>query len=53
MFRLVNGLMTDSTEVGRGSDGKLCFGDKERSTVWKDYMTRIMNEENDWGHNVD
>ena len=35
----------------RGSDGKLCFSEKERSKVWKDYMERIMNEENDWDHN--
>ena len=35
----------------RGSDGKLCFGEKERSKVWKDYMNRIMNEENDCYHN--
>ena len=32
----------------RGSDEK-----KERGKVWKDYMERIMNEENDWDHNVE
>ena len=53
MFRLVKGLRTDSKEVDvwrcmRGSDGKLCFCGKERGKVWKDYMERIMNEENDW-----
>ena len=37
----------------RGSDGKLCFSEKERDKVWKDYMERIMNEKNDWDHNVD
>ena len=37
----------------RGSDGKLCFSEKERGKVWKDYMERIMNEENDWDHNVE
>ena len=37
----------------RGSDGKLCFSEKERSKVWKDYKERIMNEENDWHHNVE
>ena len=35
----------------RGSDGKLCFSEKERGNVWKDYMERIMNEENYWNHN--
>ena len=34
-----------------GSDGKLC--EKERGKVWKDYMERIMNEENYWDHNVE
>ena len=34
----------------RGSDGKLCFCEKERGKSWKDYMERIMNEENDRDH---
>ena len=37
----------------RGSDGKLCFSEKERGKVWKDYMERIMNEENDWDRNAE
>ena len=37
----------------RGSDGKLCFIEKERGKVWKDYVERIINEENDWGHNME
>ena len=37
----------------RGSDEKLCFSEKERGKVWKDYMERIMNEENDWERNVE
>ena len=36
----------------RGSDGKLCFSENERGKVWKYYMERIMNEENDWDHNM-
>ena len=58
MLRLVKGLKTDSKEVEggrcmRGSDGKLCFGEKERCNVWKDYLERITNEEIDWDHNVE
>ena len=34
----------------RGSDGKLCFSEKERS---KDDIEKIMNKENDWDHNVE
>ena len=57
MLRLVIGLKTDckEVEVGRcmkGSDKKLYFSEKERGKVWKDYMEGIMNEENDWNHNV-
>ena len=32
----------------RGCDGKLCFSEKGRGNVWKVYMGRIMNVENDW-----
>ena len=51
MFQIVKGLKTDSKEVEggrymRGSDRKLCFSDKERGKIWKDYMERIMTEEN-------
>ena len=28
----------------RGSDGKLCFSEKERGKVWKDYMESIMKK---------
>ena len=53
MFRLVKGLKTDSKQVEGGSDGNLCFSEKERGNVLKDYMERIMSEENDTDHNVD
>ena len=58
MFRLVKGLKNYSKEVdgGRcmwGSDGKLCFSEKDRGKVWRYYMEWIMNEENDWDHNVE
>ena len=34
-----------------GSDGKI--SEKERDEVWKDYLERIMNEENYCHHNVE
>ena len=37
----------------RGSDRKLCFSKKERGKIRKDYMERIMNDENDCDHNVE
>ena len=49
-------LSSKEVEGGRcmsGSDGKLCFSDGECGNVWKDYMERIMNEENDWNGNVE
>ena len=36
----------------RESDEKLCFREKERGIVWKDYMEKIMNEEIDGDHSV-
>ena len=44
MFGLIKGLKADSKEVEGGSDGKLCFTEKEKGNVWKDYIERIMNE---------
>ena len=36
-----------------GKYEKLCFNENEMREVWKDYMEKIMNEENDWDHNVE
>ena len=49
IFRLVKGLINYSKQVEagrymRGSDGKLCFSEKKRGKVLKDYLERIMNE---------
>ena len=30
-----------------------CFSEKERGKVWKDYLEMIVNEQNDWDHNVE
>ena len=35
------------------SYGKLCFSEKARRNVWKDYIERTMNEEHDWDRNVE
>ena len=45
MFRPVKRLKTDSKEIEfgrcmRGSDGLLCFSEKERGKFWKDYVER-------------
>ena len=34
------------------SEGKLCFSEKERGKLRKDYMEGSMNEEDDWDHSV-
>ena len=31
----------------------MCFSEKGRVEVWKDYVERIMNKENDRDHNVE
>ena len=58
MLRPVKEWERDSKEVEggicmRGSDGKLCLSEKEKAKVWKDYMERIVKEENDWDRNVE
>ena len=58
MFRLVKGLRTYSNDVEggrcmRGSDGKLYFSEMQEGKVRKDYVERIMNEENDWDRDVE
>ena len=50
MFGLVKGLKIESNVVEGGwcmrvSDGKLCFSEKERANVWKDFMERTTKEE--------
>ena len=57
-FTIVNGLQIDSREVegGRcmiGNDIKLCFSEQERGKIWKNYLARIINEENGLDHNVE
>ena len=47
MVRLEKELKTDSKEVEggkcmRGSGGKLCYSEKERGNLWKDYMEGII-----------
>ena len=37
----------------RGRDGKLRYSEKEKGKDWKDYIERIINEENYWDHNVE
>ena len=32
---------------------KSCYSEKDRGKLWKDYMERIMNEENDLDCNVE
>ena len=58
MFRLVRWMKTDSKEVDggrrmKGGEGKLCFSEKERGKLWKDYMERMMNEVSDWDNDVE
>ena len=36
-----------------GRDGKLYLSEKEIDKVWEDYVKSIMNEEDDWDHNVE
>ena len=58
IFGLVTVLKVDSEEVDggrcvRGRDGTLCFNAKDRGRACSVNIERIMNEENDWDHNVE
>ena len=58
VLRLVRGLQTDSKGVEggrcmRGMDGKLCFSEEEGGEIWKDYVERIMHDDNDFDYNVE
>ena len=54
MFEPVKVLRIRSKEAWCVSEshGMLRFGEKERGEVWKDYMIRIIDVENDCDHNV-
>ena len=47
------GALVYADSIAITSDTKLRFCEKERGKVWKEYMEQIMNEENDWDHNVE
>ena len=34
----------------RRNDRKLFYSKKEKVIIWKDYMERMKNDENDWNH---
>ena len=44
VYKKTNSKEVEGGRCMRGSDGKLCFSEKERGKVWKDYMERTMNE---------
>ena len=57
VFKLVKSMKKDGKDVERGrcmrgSNGRLNFSEIDRGRVWKEYMERIMNEENEWDQNV-
>ena len=37
----------------RGGDERLGFIEEDRAKIWKEYMKKIMNEENEWDHMVE
>ena len=44
---MIDSKVVEGGRCMRGSDGNLCFSEKEIGKVWKDCMERIMNDEND------
>ena len=37
----------------RGGDGRSGFIEEDRAKIWKEYMKKIINEENEWEHMVE
>ena len=37
----------------RGGDGRLGFIEEDRAKIWKEYMEKIMNVENEWNRMVE
>ena len=52
MLRQVKGLKTDSKEVVGVEVMENCVPVRRKVVVLKDYMERIMNEENEWDANA-
>ena len=49
MFSDLSENVMESTDVVgggcmKGNDGTLCLGEKDRATLWKTHMSKIMNE---------
>ena len=36
----------------KGTSGKVIVDDKETKDSWKEYMEKVMNEENEWDHKI-
>ena len=36
----------------KGASGKVIVGDKGIKDSWKEYMKKLMNEENEWDHKI-
>ena len=36
----------------KGASGKVTVDDKEIKDSWKEYMEKLMNEENEWYHKI-
>ena len=53
VFYFLRGMKKEGKDVEggrclRGGDGRLGFSEEDRVKIWKNYMEKIMNEENEW-----
>ena len=49
-FTIKHGKGIEGGRCMKGKDGRLGFSEKDRKTIWKNHMEKIMNKENDWDH---
>jgi len=57
MFRMTKQMIKERQDITRlncikGASGKVMVDDKGIKNSWKEYMEKLMNEENKWDHKI-
>jgi len=57
IFRIAEQMVKERQDITglnciKGTSGKVIVDDKETKDSWKEYMEKLMNEENEWDHKI-
>ena len=57
IFRMAEKMVKERQDITglnciKGTSGKVIVDDKETKDSWKEYMEKLMNEENEWDHKI-